>query len=171
MMYKKKGKLRSQGVEKKKVLRSHGVGKKKKAQETQGVRKQVLKSRGHGVIYARQSSGSSWTHGQQRQFDAGEKALTDHFNQMGVKKFEVSKVGEIRSGSLPLSKRKVLIDLITNPKVDAIGVENLRAVARKMLYGELIYELAKAHGKRIVPRDMPDIFDLNPHPNQSYSRR
>jgi len=89
MMYKKKGKLRSQGVEKKKVLRSHGVGKKKKAQETQGVRKQVLKSRGHGVIYARQSSGSSWTHGQRR------KALTHHFNQMGVKKLEVGKVGEI----------------------------------------------------------------------------
>ena len=61
--------------------------------------------------------------------------------------------------------------MVTNPKVDAIGVENLRAVSWKMLYGELIYELAEAHGKRIVPRDMPDIFDLNPHPNQSYSRR
>ena len=134
-------------------------------------KKQSGQQRPHGVVYARQSSGSTWTHGRKRQLDAGARALHDHFAGKGAKKADIKKVAEITSGSLPLCKRKTLVNLITDPKVDAIGVENLRAISRRMVYGEMLYELAKKHDKRIVPLDMPDIFDLNPHPNQAYSRR
>lgn len=114
---------------------------------------------------------STWTHGKKRQFEAGEQALKDFFASQGVKKYAVDKVGEIKSGSLPLHKRNLLMDLLTDPKVHAIGVENTRALSRRMLYGELIYEISKVLNKRIIPRDMPGIFDHNPHPNQAYPRR
>ena len=149
---------RSQGV-KKQALRSKGVKRQKsrgvqkqKSQGAQtkktlpsgsrGVKKHIVKSKQmfRGVAYARQSSGSTWTHGRKRQHDAGLQALKDHFGSMGAAKMDLNKVGEIKSGSLPLHKRQTLVDLIKDPTVDAIGVENLRAVSRKMLYGELFYD-------------------------------
>ena len=124
--------------------------------------------------YARQSSGT-WTHGRKRQFDAALSALQEHFGVskgQGVKgRMSPRKVSEIKSGSLPLEKRKVLMDLLDDPAVQTIGVENLRAISRKMVYGEMIYEKMKSKGKRIVPKDMPDIFHPNPHPQQAYARR
>ena len=50
--------------------------------------KKLQKSAGQmGVIYARQSSGSKWTHGKTRQFEAGTQALKDFFASEGVKKY------------------------------------------------------------------------------------
>jgi len=126
------------------------------------------------AIYARQSSGT-WTHGRKRQFDAATSALHQYFGVsrgQGVKGLKSpKKISEIKSGSLPLDKRKVLMDLLDDPAVQTIGVENLRAISRKMVYGEMIYEKMKEKGKRIVAKDMPDIFHPNPHPQQAYARR
>ena len=123
------------------------------------------------VLYARQSSGSTWTHGRKRQFDAGAAAIKSYMAENNVKKFKTRRVGEIKNGSLPLDKRDTLMSLLLDPDVDVIGVENLRAISRSTLRGEQFYEIMTANNKKIIPYDMPDCFDPNPHPSQAYSRR
>jgi hypothetical protein len=46
------------------------------------------------------------------------------------------------------------MELLDDTAVQTIGVENLRAISRKMVYGENIYERMKKNGKRIIPQDM-----------------
>ena len=52
-------------------------------------KKKILKEKtsipglGKAVLYARQSSGSTWTHGKKRQFDAAQDALTNFLKRTG----------------------------------------------------------------------------------------
>ena len=111
---------------------SKSQGAQKKQQNSQGVkmsRSQGVQKKPNGprsapapekkvVLYARQSSGSTWTHGRKRQFDAGAAAIKSYMAENNVKKFKTRRVGEIKNGSLPLDKRDTLMSLLLDPDVD-----------------------------------------------------
>jgi DNA invertase Pin-like site-specific DNA recombinase len=111
------------------------------------------------VCYARQSSGSSWTHGKKRQMEASLAALKK-YQKAAATKMPVRKVAEIISGSLPFERRRTLTELLEDPSVKVIAVESLRALARKTMVGEEIHQKAILHKKTIIPADMPDAFSL-----------
>jgi DNA invertase Pin-like site-specific DNA recombinase len=111
------------------------------------------------VCYARQSSGSSWTHGKKRQMEASLAALKK-YQKATATKMPIRKVAEIISGSLPFERRRTLTELLEDPSVKVIAVESLRALARKTMVGEEIHQKAILHKKTIIPADMPDAFSL-----------
>ena len=94
---------------------SKSQGAQKKQQNSQGVkmsRSQGVQKKPNGprsapapekkvVLYARQSSGSTWTHGRKRQFDAGAAAIKSYMAANNVKKFKTRRVGEIKMGLCP----------------------------------------------------------------------
>jgi hypothetical protein len=112
------------------------------------------------VCYARQSSGSSWTHGQKRQMEASLAGLKK-YQKANATKMPVKKVAEIISGSLPFTRRRTLAELLVDPSVKIIAVESLRALSRSTMVAEEIHQAAILHGKTIIPADMPDAFSLN----------
>jgi DNA invertase Pin-like site-specific DNA recombinase len=124
------------------------------------------------VCYARQSSGSSWTHGKKRQMEASMAALKK-YQQTHATRMPVKKVAEIISGSLPFERRRTLTELLEDPSVKVIAVESLRALARKTIVAEEIHQKAILYKKTIIPADMPNAFSLekNAMASNDLSRR
>lgn len=106
-------------------------------------------ARGKVAVYARQSSGTTWSHGKSRQVNAAVAGLKSAKKITGKK--GVKTVGEIVSGCLPLKDRKKLSQLMDDSSIESIGVESLRALARKADVGEEIFKVAKSKGKDGLP--------------------
>ena len=155
-------------------LRSKGKGKKKLT--TAGSSGNKASSRDVGVVYARVSSpGLKVERSRARQIDSSVRASEGKGNVKIVKK-----VSEIVSGSLPMERRRTLLDLLAgkvqgmgavNPRKLKVFVESARAIARDALVGEQLYQLSKKSGVQIVAADFPNLFTHTPSPAESFIRK
>ena len=80
-------------------------------------------------------------------------------------------IAETISGMLPLSKREHLVKLIQDPTISEIHVESCRAVARKAVVAEAMWELSKKHKTNIVCADYPTLFKHDCSPAESFIRK
>ena len=69
--------------------------------------------------------------------------------------------------------RQVFAKLIDRAKKEkrAISVENARAVARDMFVNEHFYSESKKASVKIVPKDMPQLYEHDANPVQKFIRR
>ena len=63
------------------------------------------------------------------------------------------------------------MDILTDPSTAAVGVESSRAIARSAKEAEALAELALRNKVQIHCWDAPDLFQLNPTPQQSLQQR
>lgn len=130
-----------------------------------------------GVVYARTSSeGDKVERSAARQFNNGARAAKGLGRNIKV----LQKVSEVISGSLPLQHRDTLMSLLSgkipgtttvDPRKLLVFVESARAVARDAMVGEQLYQASKASGVRIIPADMPGLFNHNPSPAENFIRK
>ena len=59
-------------------------------------------------------------------------------------------IAETISGMLPMAKREHLVKLIQDPNISDVHVESCRAVARKAVVAEAMWEVSKKHKTQIV---------------------
>lgn len=100
-----------------------------------------------------------------RQWLAASKALS----QIGLTSKGAKKVKDIISGGVPLAQRTKLLTLLNT--VTDIYVESSRALSRKSVVGEELFELARAKGVNIVCSDFPTLFNPNATPIESFMRK
>jgi len=80
-------------------------------------------------------------------------------------------IAETISGMLPLAKREHLVKLIQDPRISEVHVESCRAVARKAVVAEAMWELSKKHKTKIICADYPELFKHNCSPAESFIRK
>jgi len=80
-------------------------------------------------------------------------------------------IAETISGMLPLAKREHLVKLIEDPTISEIHVESCRAVARKAVVAEAMWELSKKHKTNIICADYPTLFKHDCSPAESFIRK
>jgi len=76
----------------------------------------------------------------------------------------VVQVAETISGILPIAARSRLTSLIQDPNIKEIHVESCRAVARKSVVAEALFELSTAFNTKIACADYPHLFKHNCSP-------
>jgi hypothetical protein len=76
----------------------------------------------------------------------------------------VVQVAETISGMLPIAARSRLTSLIQDPNVKDIHVELCRAVARKSVVAEALFELSTALNTKVACADYPHLFKHNCSP-------
>ena len=100
-----------------------------------------------------------------RQWQAASRALTE----TGLARKSAQKVKDIISGAVPLAQRTKLMKLLNT--VTDIYVESSRALTRKSVVGEELFELARAKGVNIICSDFPNLFNPNASPIESFMRK
>ena len=96
-----------------------------------------------------------------------------------LKKFKIApqkahaivSIAETISGMLPLAKREHLVKLIEDPTISEVHVESCRAVARKAVVAEAMWELSKKHKTNIICADYPTLFKHDCSPAESFIRK
>ena len=89
--------------------------------------------------------------------------------------FKVAKsLTEVVSGSLPMDKRKAFTSFLaecSKSGIEEILVESTRAVARDASVAESLFQMSKSLGVKIVPADIPSLYEHSPNPAQKFLRR